>query len=107
MGARRLAKIGTVMTRLFVIAACIAVLGACGDNATQQQASQDPYSATSSPDATGQPGYSDNPTQWDQITGEDTGRASAATGATEQRLNGLPAGDASADTQQQPAETAP
>ena len=94
--------------KLLVPLICAGALAACGQPA-QQQASQEPYSAPSSPDATGQPGYSENPTQWDQVQGEATGRGSAATGASEpgQNLGNLPAGDTNANTGQQPQEQAP
>ncbi len=92
--------------KLLVPLICAGLLAACGQPA-QQQASQEPYSAPSSPDARGQPGYAENPTQWDQIQGEESGRGSAATGATGQGLNELPAGDAGAGSQQAPAEQNP
>lgn len=92
--------------KLLVPLICAGALAACGQPA-QQQASQEPYSAPSSPDARGEPGYAENPTQWDQIQGEATGRGSAATGATGQGLNELPAGDAGAGSQVRQPEEAP
>lgn len=92
------------MRRFVPLLAAAFVCAACGE-APQQGASPEPYSAQSSRDARGQPGYSENPTQWDQVEGEDTGRASAATGASDQGLSDLPAGDAPADSEQQPEPT--
>jgi hypothetical protein len=80
----------------FIIAALVT---ACGESA-QQEASQEPYSAPSSPDATGQPGYATDPGYTNQQdTGAEGGRSSAATGAS----GDAPAGDP--NSQQQPPQT--
>lgn len=74
-------------------------LAACGQPA-QQEAKQEPYSAPSSPDATGQPGYPTDPGYTNQQgTGAEGGRGSAATGASDPG----PAGDA--NSQQQGPQT--
>ncbi len=76
-----------------------ALLGACGQPA-QQEASQEPYSAPSSPDAAGQTGYATDPGYANQQdSGAEGGRGSAATGASDPG----PAGDA--NSQQQPTQT--
>ena len=73
-----------------------ASLAACGQP-SQQEASQEPYSAPSSPDARGQVGYATDPGYTNQQdSGAEGGRASASTGATSDG----PAGDA--NSQQQP-----
>jgi hypothetical protein len=83
------------------IIASFAALASCG--APQQQAQQEPYSAPSSPDATGQVGYATDPGYANQQeTGAEGGRGSAATGATG---DGASAGDA--NSQAQPAEQTP
>lgn len=91
------------------IAAILLVAGAlaaCGQ-AEQKQAQSKAYSAPSSPDARGQPGYTTDPGIVNQQdTGAEGGRGSAATGATEQGLGDLPAGDtAGGDSTQQPERT--
>ena len=87
------------MNRLLIPFVFAALLGACGQSA-EQQASQEPYSAPSSPDATGQTGYATDPGYSNQQgTGAEGGRGSAATGASDPG----PAGDA--NSQQQPGQT--
>jgi hypothetical protein len=78
-----------------------AMLAACGEPA-QQQASREPYSAPSSPDATGQKGYATDPGYVNQQrSGAEGGRGSAATGASDD----MPAGDPNSQTQ--PAKETP
>ena len=84
------------MNKLLIPFVFAALLGACGQS-VEQEASQEPYSAPSSPDATGQTGYATDPGYTDQQgTGAEGGRGSAATGASDAG----PAGDA--NSQQQP-----
>jgi len=79
-----------------------AFLAACGES--QQQASQEPYSAPSSPDASGQAGYATDPGYTNQQnSGAEGGRGSAATGASGQGFGDTASGDAS--SQQQPVST--
>lgn len=86
------------MNKLLIPFAFAAFLGACGQSA-EQEASQEPYSAPSSPDATGQTGYATDPGQVNQQgTGAEGGRGSAATGATAP----MPAGDANSQAQPNP-----
>lgn len=84
-----------------IIFISFAVLAACGQ-AEQTQTAEAPYAAESSPDARGKTGYATDPGYWGENGSETGGRGSAATGATEQGLGGLPAGDPS--SQQQPAQ---
>jgi hypothetical protein len=83
-----------------VIFISFAVLAACGPS-EQTQTAQAPYAAETSPDARGSSGYPSDTGYWGENGGEEGGRGSAATGATEQGLEDLPAGDPS--RQQQPA----
>jgi hypothetical protein len=87
--------------KLVIPLVCAALLAACGQSA-QQEASQEPYSAPSSPDAREQTGYATDPGYTNQQdTGAEGGRGSAATGASDPG----PAGDA--NSQAQPAEQTP
>ena len=87
------------MNKLLIPFVFVALLGACGQ-AAEQEASQEPYSAPSSPDARGQAGYATDPGYTNQQdSGAEGGRGSAATGASDPG----PAGDA--NSQQQPPAT--
>jgi len=89
------------MNKLLIPFVFAAMLGGCGPSA-EQEASQEPYSAPSSPDASGQTGYATDPGYVNQQqSGAEGGRGSAATGATDPG----PAGDA--NSQAQPTEQAP
>jgi hypothetical protein len=86
------------MNKLLIPFAFAALLGACGQSA-EQEASQEPYSAPSSPDATGQTGYATDPGYVNQQeSGAEGGRGSAATGASDPG----PAGDSNSQQQPQP-----
>jgi hypothetical protein len=83
----------------------VLALAACGEAATQKQAQPDPYSAASSPDATGQAGYATDPGYTNQQdSGTEGGRGSATTGASDP---GQSSGDADANRQQQPPGQSP
>lgn len=84
--------------RFLVPLIAIAALAACGQPA-QQEAKQEPYSAPSSPDATGQAGYATDPGYTNQQdSGAEGGRGSAATGASDPG----PAGDPNSQQQSTP-----
>lgn len=82
----------------------VAALASCGQPQPTQTA-EAPYAAETSPDARGEPGYATSPGYWGENGAAKGGRGSAATGATGQRLNNLPAGDSS--QQHHPAEETP
>jgi hypothetical protein len=90
------------MQRALIVIA-FAALAAC--QAEPPRTAEAPYAADSSPDARGQAGYATDPGYLGQNGGAKGGRGSAATGATGQRLDNLPAGDPS--SQQQPVEETP
>lgn len=84
------------MNKLLVPFVFAALLSACGQS-SEQESSQEPYSAPSSPDATGQTGYATDPGYVNQQgTGAEGGRGSAATGASDEGQAGDP------NAQQQP-----